>query len=486
MNEELVRLYRGLSTEAEAATQHHFKQSPRALAYLKLLEEGITATPRLVAYVYHDATEEVSHQTLVNRFYKLRSRVRVWLLQQMQHNQLIQLPEEQELTFLRLLVSKNEHLYALSRLQELAKRCWELNYFELLPDILELTFHTAYDCRALSEEERQTICVELQKAQQLLGVLHQLKHSFYYLVHNIEDYPNVINAMRRQIKSLKDYPRFALLYHYTAFSMGVHRPDLVERTSGAMVRHLNAYKRLRGEHPEVPIRELSPHYLTKSTAFFYSKESIFWYYKDKPDACIEALEQRRKVLEQNPDYLPNVSLSSLHNMIFFCLNAKAYDTANSYIQELANYQEDNITELTDNPHFVYEMLVYIDTFPKRQHPEPLALLEQVEAFLKEAPPEAAWTCVTLAEFALLYNKLEFAHRILDHPYFRQHLEEYASTPLYIDELIDMVTRADLEAVRQLITTIETTPTTSLSSHVEFHYRSLLHIAEQCALQLASL
>ena len=482
MNEEILHLYQGLTAQARASTLHHFRQSPRVLRYLQLLEEGITATPRLVAQIYDDVAEQVRHTTLINRFYKLRSRARVWLLRQMQYHEATQTEEEQELIFLRMLVIKGEHWYALPKLQALVERCWTYNIFELLPELLHLVIRAGYACDGLPKETIKDLSQQLQEANRLLYLLNQLKQTFKHLALHIEEYPSKIAAVRRQIKDLKAYPRFELFYRYIAFCMGVHRQDLVDRTSGAMMRHLNAFKQLQEIHPNVPI-DLEPQNDIHTVCYFCRKEAIFWYYKGKTKRCMEALKKRQQILRDNPNFIANISVNNLHNMIYFCMNAKEYQLALVYIKEYEVYLDRNQAEYLEAPHFAYEMLVYINAFPQLSHPNPEVALQKMEAFIQQATESSAWLTLTLSEFALLYGDLDRAAYGIQHPYFEQHAKRYAPHTIYTDQLVALVEAQDVAGLEALIGAIQQELDDKVSPTIQFHYETTLRIAKHCRQQL---
>lgn len=486
MNEEISHLYAGISSRVKAQTIQHFKQSPRILDYLQLLEKGIQTTPKLVAQIYAEELPTTTIGALTNRFYKLRSRVHVWLLTQMQYNQYTQTAEQQKLTFFRLLVTKNEHLYVLPRLKALLDRCWNLNLFELLPEVIELTIRAGFNCEELSKEEHADLAEQLQEANQLLYILHQIKQTFHHLYLNIENYQTQLNTIRRLIKPYKGYPRLELLYRYVAFSMGVHRKDLVDRTSGAMIRHLNAFYKLKEQHHEIPIRTIEPFHEEKSSVFFYDKEAVFWYQKKQLKKCVHALKKRQTIIQLSPNLIHNRSASNLHNAIYFCTYAKNYQLALDYVREFETYQDNNPSDRIEAPYFVYEMIIYVANYSNQKHPNPFHLIKHVRHFLYyEAAPSSAWIILTLVEFALLYERSDIAVDGLDHPYYTQQVETYAPLPMYTTELIQAVDQQNVVALNALIQVLKDALAASPESKIQYHYETTLEVAEVCAQRLTS-
>lgn len=485
MNRELLHLYTDLSSTVKTQTLQHFKRSPRVLHYLQLLEEGIENTPKLVAQIYATEVHKTSITALTNRFYKLRSRVHVWLLQQMQYNETTQVPEQQQLTFFRLLVNKNEHIYVLPRLQALLAQCWTLQMFELLPEVIELTLRAGYAANTFTLEQRMELAEQMKEAQQLLHLLQQIKQTFYHLWLDVEGYASKVAMLRRLIKPYKEtYPRLELLYHYIAFCMGVHREDLVHRTSGAMVRHLNAFNKLRKQHPDLPIRLIEPFYQQESLAFFYSKEAVFWYSKDKLRKCVLALKKRRTLLDQTPAFVSVTSAPDLHNSICFCIYAKEYATALQYIEELATYQDINRGDPSEFPCAIYEMIIYSANYAQQRHPQPERLLEQVRTFLEEkAPSPSFWIRITLIEFALLYGADQLALEASQHPDYNTQVQYKNSLPKYIYDLAQVVYQRDLPALHQLMLSLEKALAQQTDIKALFHYKTTLQTARHCARRL---
>lgn len=485
MNEEILRLYKGMTTNLRKSVYSHFEQSPRVLLYLQLLEKNTTSTPKIVTHVYHDAIKSVDRRTLINRFYKLRSRVRVWLLRQVQHNNLVQTQEEQELAFLKLLVMKNEHRYAFYKLKELAEHCWTHNLFELLPEVVFSILKAGQHCGALNKEEQKALHQEWEQVNHLHGILLQFKEALTYLVLHIEEYSKRVNALRRLVKKLKAYPRFALMYHSIAFSMGVYREDLVERTSGAMVRHLNAFSKLQKEHPNIPIMALEPHHQERSTTLFCVREAIFWYYKNQPQRSMTALRKRQLVLKQSPDFFPDISSVLLSNLIYICIFSKDYNTAMDYIRELYRYQDANERAASETPALFQQMLVHILDPICAPCPNPQEVMDELEVLLEDAEGPSARACIILINLAVLHRDLERAERWLEHPYFHAY-EAYCEMhqmPMYARKIVALVRAGNEADIEQFIAFVQQILEGVSSSRTQFNYETTIHVLSRCLTQI---
>lgn len=477
MNEEIKYLYEGLDEICKMNIRSVFEQSPKMLLYIDLLEQNeIVITNKAVNYIYQEDLEAVARNVLINRFYKLRSKLRLWLLTQMKNSPVCLTTEEQELAFLRLMVIKNEHAYALEQLQLLEKKCWEQNLFELLPEIIQLILRSMYACKAQDKAEHQFYLAQLELANSLHAVLQSLKYNLCFLRQNIKEYQNIIEVTCRKIKKLKQYPRLTMLYHFMAFSAGVFLEDIVQKTSNAMSRHLNEFKLLKDKFPNIPIDDFEPFHRAKMDIHFCMKEALFWYYKQNPKKSYEAIERRKRLVEENPDLHLKLSEAELHNVIYFCINAEQYRTALDYIEELKEYQSNNPYDKIDSPYYTLLMVVYIALFPTQKIDAPQELIAQIKTFLKTSDQGAAWIYGSLAEFCILYGYFDEAKEILKSPALKQLFEENG-IPMQTDKLLEVVLTKNIGELKKFIQHLSDLHLHSTSPKHQFHYKGILKIAD---------
>lgn len=477
MNEEIKYLYEGLDEICKMNIRSVFEQSPKMLLYIDLLEQNeIVITNKAVNYIYQEDLEAVARNVLINRFYKLRSKLRLWLLTQMKNSPICLTTEEQELAFLRLMVIKNEHAYALEHLQLLEQKCWEQNLFELLPEIIQLMLRSMYACKPLDKKEHKFYLEQLELANSLSGVLQFLKYNLCYLQQNIKEYQNIIEGTCRKIKKLKQYPRLVMLYHYIAFSAGVFVEDVVQKTSNAMSRHLNEFKLLKGKYPNIPIVDFEPYHRAKLDIHFCMKEAIFWYYKQNAKKSYEAIERRKRLVEEHPNLYLKLSEAELHNIIYFCINSEQHHAALEYIEELKEYQSNNPYDKIDSPYYIYLMVVYIALFPAQKIAAPQDLIAQIKTFLKTADQSSAWIYGSLAEFCILYGYFDEAKEILKNPALKQ-LFEADGIQMQTDKLLAVVVSKNIAELKEFIQHLSELYLRSTSPKHQFHYKGILKIAD---------
>lgn len=477
MNQEIKHLYEGLDQLHRKNIRTFFQQSPKMLLYIDLLEqEQQLNTNKAVNFIYEEELKDTPRNILINRFYKLRKKIRLWLLKKMKNSPICLTIEEQELAFLRLMVIKNEHVYALEHLKILEEKCWENNIFELLPEVIQLIFRSMHASQVPNKDEQEQYLSKLQEAIELKHHLQNLNYYINYLYANIQDYSNVVETIRRKLKKLKQYPRFTMLYHFIAFSSGVFREDLVQTTSNAMTRHLNQFNQYKATYPNMPVSDFEPFHREKMDIHFCMKEAVFWYYKQKPKKSYAAIKKRKQMLQDYPNIHLRTSSAELHNLIYFCLNAEAYDDALEYIAQLKDYQTSNVVKNLDSPYFIYEMFVYVNSFPLNQYPSPLELIAQVSQFLVTAEQDSAWIYGTLAEFCILYGQFDQAQKALEQPDLKALYQNYG-VDIQTDKLLIAVQNKNLTALRELSNLLHALSKESALAKYKFHYKTLRKIAQ---------
>ena len=122
MNKEIKHLYQELSTSDKKQLLENFEQSPKMLLYIQALEaSNLLSTQKAIKVIYQAEQSLVDDNILINRFYKLRGILRLYLLKQLKNRLKSSTDEETELQFLKLLLIKNEHAFVLERAKKLEK-----------------------------------------------------------------------------------------------------------------------------------------------------------------------------------------------------------------------------------------------------------------------------------------------------------------------------------------------------------------------------
>lgn len=477
MNNEIKHLYEGLDELPRRTIGAIFEQSPKMLLYINLLEQGeLIFTNKAVNYIYQEEQNTISRNVLINRFYKLRSSLRLWLLTQLKNSPICLNIEEQELTFLRLMVIKNEHHYAIQKLQLLEQKCWNQNLFELLPEVIQLLLRSIYACKSLDKNEQEIYLEKLKLANELRAVLQSLKFGLCSLQQDIKSYQGIVETSGRKVKKLKQYPRLMMLYHYIGFAGGAYVEDIVQKKSNALSRHLNQLKTLKKIYPTIPLADYEPLHREKTEVHLCAIEAIFWYYKQKPKKSYEAVQRRKKLIEEQPNLHLKISEAELHNMIYFCINAEEYITALEYIEELKEYQSNNPYEKKDSPYYTYLLVVYIALFPNKKHLAPEELIGQIKLFLETFSTSSPWIYGSLAEFCILYGYYEEAKEFLEQDTLKQLFKDDGIS-IQTDKLLSLILLKDAKALKEFAKELQYLYQHADSSKHQFHYKGILKITQ---------
>jgi hypothetical protein len=413
MNKVVKHLYTELPATNKKQVYLDFEQSPKMLLYLELLENVKTvSTQKAIATIYKEEREDIEDKVLINRFYKLRSKLHLHLLGQMKDHPNSLTKEEKELIFLRLLVLKNEHYAALKQLKVLEKKCWEDNLFELLPEVINLIKSSMHAHQPNNEE----ILDYLEKAELAAELLYNLQKfqnyiasfsAHYYTLNNeislLDYYKSVINKMRRKANAFKEFPRFSLLYHYTAFCIGCQLGEVTSVISNILSRHLNKLRQLMDAYPEMPMDLYGPNHRMFNLDLTYLQESMYWYSKQdakKSYACI--LKSKGLRMDNSTVYFRTTE-GTLNNIVLCCIASKKHEVTLEYIEMIKEFQIINDSIEADIPYFIYESINYLGLYPSIQHPKPKELIRTCERFLEKGGVETDWMREVVAGFCLLYG-----------------------------------------------------------------------------------
>lgn len=344
MNEELYTLFHELPPETRKALDFVFKDAPKMLALLKFLKEQPEPfrSPKAIHAIYEEDLNLTDFKVLTNRYHKLRQTLIEWLYHFLKKTGNFATREEQELDFLKFLVSKNQFYPALQRALMLEIRCWDNNLFELLPDLLHLIIFCQQSL-AYHRSEMVAYETKLEQAVDLNHILQKLQNLYQmsYAITEEADYQNILNNIRKLTGNYKDSPRFHLIYHYTAFSRGNFVPMVVRNASHALTRHLNKIETIKKQFPEMPFVFIS---LPRAKAM-YAKllllKSIFHFLKSKFSEAVQALKELEVLKKNNPTIEFPESEGALRNSISILVGGQQFDWAWSKSLELERFYEKN-------------------------------------------------------------------------------------------------------------------------------------------------
>jgi hypothetical protein len=457
MNKEIKHLYQELSISDKEHLLKNFEQSPKMILYVKALEESnLVTTQKAVKVIYEVELDLIEDNILINRFYKLRNVLRLYLLNQLKNRLKSFTNEETELKFLRLLLLKNEYAYVLERAKKLEKICWKDNLFELLPELMSmiisaLHLHKSRDIKAIA-----AYVEKLDTANELLYALHKFENSInsfrlkitsaYNQAELAELYNSIITKIRRKAKALKSYPRFNLIYHYVSFSVGGQLQNIVYKTSNVLTRHLNQLDKLLAENPNMPIIRYVPNHRFYDTNSLLINKAVYWFNKQNTTKSYQHILKYEQLKKENEQEYSILSGSDFHNILLCCWAAKDSEAILKYSQELKEFQLSNSSVKHETPYYVYQLLAYIGLYPRQKCPNPTRLILITKKFLADADENSTWIYGILGTFTLLYGFHKESRMYLEHPPL---IEEYNNDPHNIQTL-DLLNAVESKEYQQLI------------------------------------
>ncbi|MCP4438133.1 MAG: hypothetical protein GY810_04245 [Aureispira sp.] len=462
MNEEVARLYKNLETISKSNIQEVFKESPKMLRLLDFLDQAKMKfkTPKAVNYIYAEELKETTYSVLINRFYKLRQSLKEWLLGQLKNNPICFSPEEQELAFLRLLVVQNQHSYALERLLKLETKCWEYNLFELLPEIMQLILR-AYD--AINDDvtaHREEYYEKLTIASDLEQVLQWMRRAYRGIYNNPNDYAKVVAQMHRKIKNYKTYPRFEMLYHFTAFSNGAYRFHITNKSSNALVRHLNRLEKLAKANPKVPVIYYEPYHREKINLALSRTKSVFWAQRGEFKRAFIEMRNAHKLGAKNPMLEPRRGERSIINNIGICICTKEYDYALKLLGSLEDFYEGQDYEKPYHRLYLEYMHLYSTAFPKFNTKDSKLIEEMVDAYIqilakqpKTAYNHYEWALATRCDFYITKLELKEASKLLNEKGLKAHYEQFGTWKHTIG-LVEALAARDATQLEEYLTKVQ--------------------------------
>lgn len=452
MNKEIKHLYQELSTSDKKQLLENFEQSPKMLLYIQALEaSNLLSTQKAIKVVYEVEQDLVDDNVLINRFYKLRGILRLYLLKQLKNRLKSSTDEETELQFLKLLLIKNEHAFVLERAKKLEKICWRNNLFELLPQLMSLMVSALHLHKSRDLEEIAVYVDKLETANELLYTFRKFEHhinSFRLKINDgynhaelAEHYNNTISKLRRKAKALKEHVRFNLMYHYVSFSIGSQLQGIVHKTSNVLTRHLNQLDKLLSENPDMPISRYIPNHRFHDMNFLLINKAIYWFNKKNTAKSYQQILERAQLKEANPHEYVIESGANFHNILLCCWAAKEFQALLKYSQELKEFQLSNASIKHETPYFVYDLLAYTGLFPRQKCQEPTKIIQLTKKFLADADENSAWIYSVVGTFAMLYGLYKESRAFLEYPPL---LAEYYQNPKNIPtlELLDVLESKD--------------------------------------------
>jgi hypothetical protein len=406
MNEELFLLFCEMSPASQIALDHAFSKSPKMLQLVNFLKtvETTFKTPKAIHVIYSDELDTIEYPKLINRFYKLRQQLIEWLYHYLKKTENYTSKEEQSLNFIRYLVNKNQFKNALEKGLKLEKHCRKLNLFELLPGVLNMIIYVR-QClflggdKALIEAEKDLLeAIEWQHVLQKLHYYHQKS----YRVSNEDNYQEILKAVRKLIAPYKHLPRFSLLYHYIAFSKGCMVLGNAQKSTNALMRHLNKLETTLHENPQMPMIFATAYYTKIDPYNLLLLKAVFYFYRGQFNESAKALQERDRIETANPNLPYPTSESEIRNTISILIASKQYRLALKKWEQLVVFYKKGEQEERLDLALLEKSNIYFFQYPKVQKKDLLSLYEDLK--LANNPAFTDFVNISIIWMQLLLGK----------------------------------------------------------------------------------
>jgi hypothetical protein len=344
-----------------------FRNAPLMVKLIEFLEKqgDKPFTSHLcINKVYGIGLSDADYRVIENRFFKLRKKLldRLSDLSSAVQATLNALDEEMELRECIDLLNKGQKDLSYKRLEELEKRCWQKNLFELLPRILDRLIFCNQSFNRI--EANKAIYLRYDEAVRLNTLILQVQKKVRQ-VYEI-NYQKGITAAKSELRFIKKvadnnpkYPRFEFIYHHLSLYYKLGSSEYLDKMQ-VLGKHHAAVKKIYSEHGNMTI------FYTPNYEYYqevHLKEiSIFYLYNkcDFEEAYQESCALK-KFISNNDS--PKAE-SFFYNAFRAELAAGKYTDAKQTLEEYAEMLRRN--NQTDRMPFVHalHMMLYVFAYPK--------------------------------------------------------------------------------------------------------------------------
>ncbi|MBN8702098.1 MAG: hypothetical protein J0M08_03480 [Bacteroidetes bacterium] len=408
-NKELQHLYNSLTPGQKNILKSKLSDSPKLQELVLLLESGKYSTTSAVSTIYKDDAD-LEFNVLKNRFFKLKAKL-ISLLEDLETTSDKETLPEEELELQELetkLYDLENQEKTLLRLEQLKKKCWERNIFELPPRIIMNVMQLRANMRLPHVEEN---AIEFEKASHLLYTLNGCYKLFLSIRNNKKSTQTELRLEQlRQIhQKNKEYHRFSLIYNETCLRFKI------EKQRGLLQRqyqtHFQNFTKTFNTNPKTPIYQ-----------YFYQHEKysvvnlLYWsmvYHFNKG----EMLESVNNAIRISELLHKNVYLSKhffsklvLDWPIYVLLNNDKYQESIKFLNLYRTAYSNQKSILFDYTVLLTESLIYTHSFPKINHSNPNELFHKLnELYSKIAKlneDEKNYCLLMQLRWAFILNKKE--------------------------------------------------------------------------------
>jgi hypothetical protein len=477
MNEELFLLFCELNSANRIALDEAFCKSPKMLQLINFLKtvETTFKTPKAIHLVYSEELNTVEYPKLINRFYKLRQQLIEWLYHYLKKTENYSSKEEQSLNFIRYLVNKNQFKNALEKAIKLEKHCRKLNLFELLPGVLNMIIYTR-QCLFLGGDK---VLIEVEKDlleaiewHQVLQKLHYY-HQRSYRVVNEEDYQEVLKAVRKLIAPYKHLPRFALLYHYIAFSKGCMVLVNIQKSTNALMRHLNKLEAILKENPQIPMVFATNNYTKIDPYNLLLLKAVFYFYRGQFNQSAKALQERDRIETANPDLPYPISESQIRNTITILIVSKQYRLALKKQEQLVAFYKKHEQEERLDLALLEKANIYFFQYPKVHKKDLISLCEELKT--AKNPAFASFMNIASIWMQLLLGKVITKEELEEGKVM---FESYQIEVELVQELNEAIFQKDSLSLQKIIKKLSDLLEQKNNSIQSIYYQQFLVLAKK--------
>lgn len=365
-NALLQEKFSALSALQKEKLASGFKNAPLMLKLLAFLEDQKTnnfSAHACIHKVYGIELNDPGYKTVENRFFKLRKK----LIDALSENneagaQSHYLDEEMELRECIDLFNKGQKDLAYKRLEELEKRCWQKNLFELLPRVVDRLVFCNQSFNRI--RDNKVIYKRYDEAARLntliLQVLKKVRQVYEI---NYEKGITAAKSELRFIKKIADnnpkYPRFEFIYHHLSLYYKLGSAEYIDKMQ-VLGKHHAAIKKIYQAHGNMTIF-YTPNYEYYQEVHLKEISMFYLYNKcDFEEAYKESCELKKFISDNNSPKAESFFYNAFRAELASGHYSDAKETLKEYMEVLRrNNQNDRLP-------FVYalQMMLFVHAYPK--------------------------------------------------------------------------------------------------------------------------
>jgi hypothetical protein len=417
MNYDLKEWYLNLKPFEKEKLKSQFNESPKALLLIDFLDkykEKSFRTNDVVTFLYKDEEKAQPYEKLQNRYFKLRKKlIESFSMQAVSGDELPLVPEEKALLSCRTLINRNNFSAAKRELTSIAKRCWDLNIFELLPEVLHQLIYCNQALNNFAENkkifEEQELSIRLQaelREQQMLSRIGFDK----FVMEGFNSAHDVIKKMHQLALRNKDYPRFMLNYHFSSVTLGASSTG---NKLHALSRHFRELEEIIAKNPGMPSINYEPNHSLLLKYYLTNSRGMYEFMKGDIENSYKAFKESWSVLDTVPDLRVKKSENNYRNKIHIEIVAQRYAEALQTANELLEHQKQHNTKDSQLLTYYEIVQIYTYSFPDLKCDNPDFYLRKLDEYIRQLKKNdplqvLGEVCTTKAVFLFIHKRYDEA------------------------------------------------------------------------------